>query len=609
MYDSSGCIPEDGILIQSTDTMSCKKTNTERSDRNSLIHVKEKWLEKLQGHGSQMTSLSSGGSMCHLGSSKARLSIVCNTRLTLAGMKKKRARELASVSNASLQARLDVMPEKERKTLETIFDTYDEDKSGLLESGELHFALTEAGLRGITPVERRQIALLCREKTDGKLGLNFMEFAADLLVAAHMALREYRHVCLEAGVGRCRRNWENRLVFHDMAKVVRSVLPLELLGGEDTDEDDPVAQVRRNLLAQVNERTAYFIANGENIGNLVDEVMEVAEKIMRTVFARQREVQVKYKLDESTFTRFRGELIALDSVFVYVDVDGSGRLDHKEVYELFRILGVLPKSSMEKREVMSLLEEVEKDGVNFRRFLTLITKIREMYEQRADPKLESQFYELARQNGTGGGNHENDDSASSDGECDGPVDRIGGDQLRQLLLDNGIVSNSVEKEEEARQPRKSSTQCSLVPPDSRFFIDVNVSRVLEDADPAGREEFTYKDVRRICHRLLERSSQHEMAHKLADLRGEGFTEKEMQELRQAFANVCEKTYVGQVNWEAALAVAHAAGFSFSNEGEFHKLFDTLDVDGSGFLDFVEFAKLIRLARDNIGQVDVFQEPP
>merc|ERR1712232_520714 len=86
--------------------------------------------------------------------------------------------------------------------------------------------------------------------------------------------------------------------------------------------------------------------------------------------------------------------------------------------------------------------------------------------------------------------------------------------------------------------RKASTAAAnacRVPDDSRYFINIHVSRVIEDSDPLGREEFSYNEVRRICHQLLERSSQHEISLKLADLRGEGFTEKEMHDLRQAFA--------------------------------------------------------------------------
>jgi len=480
-------------------------------------------------------------------------------------MKRKQQEEKQQkAQRAGLIGRYETLSEEERNELIHVFNMYDIDSSELLDQEELRHALQELGLRGVVAEERREMTSLCHEKARGKEGCDLYEFSADLVPAVRRAYMRRRHDHLKRQLPHCARDFmTGQLVFEHVLSLAKTVLPLELLASGESFQ-----QVNKELMEEVAKLTRAFIQTESQFTAFLDGLMRVAETKQRRDCKQQREIQQKHDLDEKSFREFRSELQSLDRLFSEVDEDGSGTLDPDEVKTLFKDLGVLPKSSSEHHQVMTIISGI--DRADFNAFLKLIARIRQMYESREGDDVHLGFKRLS--------SFVVSDSKGSDEDL-----VLKPDDIRELLRDVGFIQVAVPDEAIpvlVRQANALEEDC--------------VGRVLQEEDPDGIETFSYQAVRRVCQRVRETSRQQELSRRASSIEA-CFSNKELQELRWAFDQL-DQDGGGSLEKAEVQEAMIMLKMTFKREAHFHAVFRELDVDGNGSLDFVEFLTLVQSAQ-------------
>lgn len=458
----------------------------------------------------------------------------------------KRSRELAR--------RLAALPEEERNALRDIYGIYDINGDALLEKEELRHALFELGLVCLDSHERRALSHLCDKKSNGKVGCNFTEFAVDLVPAVRKALNTRRIGRLQKHIDACRRDWKGKLSVEQVLGAVERLLPLDMIEGNNENRLARLEEVRKHTVEFVQE---------EDIQSYWAKVMRVVEDQQRCVCARQRQIQAEHGVEEEVFQNMRYQLVYLESIFNHVDNDGNGELSADEVMDVFRFLGVAPKSQGEQRKIKAMMDQ--STGADFGAFLDLVIRIREMYMSQPDETLLAAFLKLS--------------AANHDGDKILEDKRITSEQLREMFEELGAVApteaGSITRQRDA------------------------LAMVLQEADPEGWELFGYEEVKYILQRVKESIRQQAVQLEDEQIQACRFDEAELEDLRWAFDRL-DDTSTGALSMDEVQQACDMLGVEFVQEIHFKVTYNAMDSNSTGGLEFLEFLKMMKMVRDKEG---------
>lgn len=391
----------------------------------------------------------------------------------------------------------------------------------------------------------------------------------------------------------------------------------------------------------------------EQLIELTSKLQRIAEEYRRGLARRRREVQQEHYVDEETFNAFHSQILQLDKLFRKVDEDQSGELEAPEVELLFKELGVVPQTLLEKRKVLSLLSEAT--SFDFCDFLKLVSQIRDLYASQNDDCLQRSFAHHALEYACSGksmvrrAKHKLQlrNLANSLEHSDGSFEKkmiedqmveqmqlqaddeshhvIATPQLLQMLYEVNLIPNEVISDYAQQQHYIQASQKqapSQLLEDQTLTVQTesvrrrrlrqsgdetmplalakaSLDEILQDIDPYGRELFTYVQVRIVILRMRELSRQCSQRLEAKEIKKLGFSQSELKDLKALFTELD----VRKTGWigEAELGVAfQALQVKLQREAVRRIAFRYFDFDGNGNLDLFEFLKLFRTAQREEG---------
>eukprot|EP00927_Polykrikos_kofoidii_P062888 TRINITY_DN57691_c0_g1_i1.p1 TRINITY_DN57691_c0_g1~~TRINITY_DN57691_c0_g1_i1.p1 ORF type:complete len:1041 (+),score=168.26 TRINITY_DN57691_c0_g1_i1:71-3193(+) len=464
------------------------------------------------------------------------------------------------------------LPGEERQIVETVYQRHQAD--GVLSPDKVRTALHDLGVCGLDGEERRIIAAIINSQRSAS---DVARFTAEIVMPCRRLLAKRRVESLQQNILLCSRDVDGHLLLPHLLSAAQLLLPWELL--DDDDDDDETAKFLRG---EVERECRSFVATEKGHQQFVERLMGLGEEMLRHQMESVRKVQSTHGLSDEQVQEHRNDLIALQRCFDKVDIDDSGFLDREEVKQLMVEYEIMPQKTSDIREHEALIASI--DRVNFADFLVLVDRIREMQrEQVSWVELE----DFVLQTKLHDGNAETRE-----------VSIIG---LRKLLQDIGLINPSVST--------ATSSQCSKSMRNHELIRTASARRndhlaiVLQLADPDGREMFTLDVVETICQRLEELRKFEGLLALERLIRRCGFSHFELKHIRLSFA-LNDHNNEGTLNKKQVQSTLKSLGMKLEPEFLFHAAFKMLDEDGSGFLEFPEFLKLMKMVRDEEG---VFQD--
>jgi Ca2+-binding EF-hand superfamily protein len=270
-------------------------------------------------------------------------------------------------------------------------------------------------------------------------------------------------------------------------------------------------------------------------------------------------VQEYCKLSEYAFVKYRNDVSSCYDVFCRHDIDGSGTLTKVELMFMLQESGLAPRSPHEKEDMSVIFDEHEHhdnvqlapEEIDFNDFLEIVYEIRHYRKEKAKEEQAERFLKYDR----------------------------GGDmmltisEVSAVLADSGLTpANRVEQEEIANL-------IASVDQDGSGYIDFEEFQELSQRIDEKLRSFRYEEEIEFAMRL-------------------GFSEQQMRDLRQVFSSLdqdcSQKLDADEVR----------IGLAMMNKHVTHKVFDetfrSLDSDGSGELDFMEFLEFMKMIVDQQG---------
>jgi len=443
------------------------------------------------------------------------------------------------------------LPLHKRKMFEDVFNLYDADHSGRLQASELHECLLELGFRGVDQRERNAVEDLCEQtvKENFQADVDIAQFAAEVVPSVCRALQKLRRSALVDQLTLIDTTEDGRLDFDQLMEVVKDLWPVEV-------NTDPSNEVQAALTEEMRSHLLCYVREEVDYVQLCQKLGSIFEEVIWNNFTIQQQIRERRgNVDEDTFREFRKEMVHLDRLFERIDIDHSGQLDKNECLRLFKDLGLMPKKTKEKTEVLTLVE-AHGNEVDFGRFLKIVRQTRKMVEERTVKVLQRVNPAWAE-----------DENAS-----------VNSAQLSTIM--SGAIGISLRSRKEQRV----------------------VSRVIREADADGDDLYTLHEVAKICCQAQELIRKVKTQEELDVARENGFTEAEMNQVRWAFETLDadESGSLDMREVKKAIYMLQADAMESLSEDKFEVAFKRLDDDHSGSLEFPEFLRLLRLLQDREG---------
>jgi len=278
------------------------------------------------------------------------------------------------------------------------------------------------------------------------------------------------------------------------------------------------------------------------------------EQLQRVCRDRERAVQTKVGLAESDFIEFRSDLVGLYDSFVRYDKDGSNTLSITELMLMLRESGLAPKNLTEKQDWLNMFKRQDKNGdkeFDFCEFLHLVRQVRQYRQAERREKLVERFLKYDR-----------DKSG-----------HLSASEISLLLSDLGLVPKNRKQQEE-------------------------LSYIIASVDTDGSGFIDFLEFQELSQRIDEKLKIAQNEEEIIEAMCMGFTEKQMRELRWVFDTL-------DVDGGDSLDANEVRNGLLIMRKDiprktFEPLFKSIDVDDSGFLNFLEFLSLIKLLRESEG---------
>lgn len=441
--------------------------------------------------------------------------------------------------------RFNELPESEAEAIRGAFQLFDMDNSGYLDQREVVLCLQEFGMRGTTSVEKREIMRICREATsalvaepdpDGDRDPN--DIAVDLLEFALTVVPQVRRRLVE----------------------LRGDNMLKEFFKFDTDGSGKLSKREIKELArgmgidpQMIERETEWMKGDDEVDfdTFQEMICKGYEQLNRAIRERERHVQLTMGLDESVFLDFRGDLVSLFDTFKKFDADGSCTLSKTEIMPMLKEFGLMPQNQTEKEDVQKILTACDADDSSeftFPEFLECVREIRK-YKQSKERARHIQLFER----------YDRDDSGY-----------LNSAELSKLIEDLGLCPKNRQEQDQL------AYLMSQVDEDGSGFID-------------------FEEFQSLCQRIDEKLKIFRFEEELEYAMSLGFSETQLRDLRWVFDTLdvdsSQKLDEHEVKSGLVMMRKHVSPDAFQ------AAFKSLDKDGSGEFDFLEFLMFMKMMHE------------
>lgn len=409
----------------------------------------------------------------------------------------------------------------------------------------LRDCLLEYGIRGRTSEQQMELHRVCVEgSVTGTV--NFYSFCFDIVPQARRVMRETRRQWLNDIFVELDSDGDFALHESECAAILqgRIGLPLDAKGSEQLRID-----YKEVLSEQSDSETG--LVHFEEFQELVAEMQERYER-----HRRQREWQIAEKMNLAgyTFRRHRQELVALHDSFQQFDTDNSGDLDRMEILDVLLEFGVVPRGKAEQERVEKVIKDCDHNGngvIDFTEFLGMVQEIREECKRGREEHLRGAFAIHDR--------HKN--GILTTGEVVG------------LLNELGLIPKTREEQDEIKQ-------------------------LLQDVDLDHSGELNFDDFQTLYQHASERLRGVHRRREETMAAGLGFDMRRLCEFREAFYTLDQDG-----SEELSITCLRRAMMLLGKNLSTHdllSLFQTVDEDGSGAIDFGEFLILMKMIEERTG---------
>jgi Ca2+-binding EF-hand superfamily protein len=467
------------------------------------------------------------------------------------------------------QSLFESLAEDERSTYGEAFDLYEEQPGSGLDVVGLRKALSEIGFQGLTTEERAMILRVCsdhvpkKRKTTGmddddvnRFGCDLYRFAVSAVSTCRTALGEHRKSKLQEECSNLKREEETgHLDACDLLAVVLDIYPV--------DVDTPDMQ---HGLAEVREQVKDFTLNEiDHFDEFANKLQDIAEMHQREANTAQCRIKDEFNLPADIFNRFRSQLPVLKWLFHKLEKDADGMVDMTEMLTFFSELQILPDEDDQENYATAHITVREATPLNFQGFLNLIKEFHD-------------FMEITMEQHTSRINRLFDQLHVDDEEEIAPYVKL--PDVEAIFKDVGVATSD---------PKISAV----------------MRRLLSMADPDGKGHLMLDAVKRLYLALVAQVQQaavwrkYDLAERLL------FQTKHMREMQDVFD---ELDHDGSLLLEPSEVREACTMLRLDISGKdplFDVAFSMIEKEDPSGLNFLEFLKFLKMARDHDGP---FKDP-
>jgi len=288
-------------------------------------------------------------------------------------------------------------------------------------------------------------------------------------------------------------------------------------------------------------------------------LLEVRERMHRMRRERRRHIIQQCELEREIVEAFKNEICELKDQFDCYDKDQSGFLDRSELNLLIADCGLGPRSKKEREEIQALIDSSDADQnaqVTFTEFLHLIRGIRHLSKARCLRDLQKLFERFDKD---GNGN-------MSLPEC------------CRLLEHLGLAPKTQQEQR-------------------------HIAVLLEAIDEDGNCELDFEEFAHLCQRVTEMLQVAAHHKQLKAAKSLGIAIAQLQEYKLVFENMdAEET--GQLSMQCVRKMLDSLHYNISGD-DLNEIFNQVDEDESGFIEFTEFLKLISVVHGHAARAGVY----
>jgi Ca2+-binding EF-hand superfamily protein len=425
---------------------------------------------------------------------------------------------------------------EDRERIKHTFSCYDVDNSGSLDTTELQGALADLGYCPRSREEKMQFSEILKEvDRDGNGELDIHQFEQAVVRVMDM-LRNLQSMELFESFHLHDVDGTGSLSLDE----VFDILP-ELGLAPRIDEEH---EMIRQCVAKVD------VDNSKEIDFIEFEelLVQVRKRLHRMRRERRRSIIQQSELERKLVEAFKNEICELKDQFDCYDRDHSGCLDHSELDLLIEDCGLGPRSKAEREEIQALIAFSDKDHngrVTFVEFLHLIHGIRQLSSERCQKELQKLFKRFDK-----------DRSGSmSFKECSGLLEHVG------------------------LGPKTQSEQR-------------HIGVLLEAMDEDGDGELDFQEFTHFCQRVKEMLQLKVHYKEREAAKSLQITIAQLHEYKLVFEHL-DADETGQLSVKRVREMVDSLHIKMSGD-ELHEIFTQVDENGSGFIEFTEFLKLVSL---------------
>eukprot|EP00746_Dinoflagellata_sp_MGD_P109900 gnl/MRDRNA2_/MRDRNA2_47124_c0_seq1.p1 gnl/MRDRNA2_/MRDRNA2_47124_c0~~gnl/MRDRNA2_/MRDRNA2_47124_c0_seq1.p1 ORF type:complete len:1230 (+),score=285.90 gnl/MRDRNA2_/MRDRNA2_47124_c0_seq1:129-3818(+) len=455
-------------------------------------------------------------------------------RVSVAGKSRNKMMRLMEARRAMFEE----LPEEERLALSAAFAKHDVNSNGKLEVPELKLALAEMGLTSHREREQNDIYKTIQEVC--VLGdVDFFTFIFDLIPRVKKQVLDFQRGPLAEMFNKYDTDGSGLLDREESLDMVRSLL----CPGLD-----------QSSIEQLLTKFEDFYHDAENADGLVEfEGFQVLIGELQQLQQRLRHERMKHIIDTTDLTekqekQHSDELIIMHEDFERVDLNGNGTLDLFEVFGVLREYDLAPRGQHDKERIRSIItgSDVNDDGVlTFGEFLRLVMRLRKERTRNQNRDLRQLFDDYDR-------------------DASGFLDRS---EISKLLVEFGLTPKCREDQD-------------------------GIKRLLDDADADGNGEFDFSEFCELVSSITEMMRAGQRRREIDAAKELGFSMQQVYELRQAFFDL-DANGDNELTFAEIQRVMVMLRKSKSNS-DMLEIFQQVDQDGSGYVDFQEFMQFMKI---------------
>lgn len=434
------------------------------------------------------------------------------------------------------------LPADEQHCLRNAFLVCDKDESGALDLRETKKAMLELGLTGKTDAEKKDIAMLLQEFS--VVGdVDFYTFCFELVPQAREKLNELRRGNLLEQFCAYDADASGLLDEDECAEIIGKLCQSNM----DSQGFNEISTHGSEIFEIVKQKDTGQV-DFEGFITLIGRVREKHERVKKE---REQIVIKANSLDDDEVLRHSEEILTLHQSFSNQDEDGSGGLDDKEIVGALLEYGLVPKEADERAKVEQTVKELADargEGMSFHDFLWLIRHLREEATRCSQYEHKKMFDRY-------------------------DADKSGNLSLQEvslLIVEVGLTPRCREDQDE-------------------------IKKLLQEVDADGSGEIDFEEFQELVQAITEKMRSGQRRRENETAKRLGFSTKQIADLRDAFFQL-DESGDGELSIDECRQTLTLLRKNMSSE-DLHAVFDSIDRNGSGHIDFEEFLHFWKSVED------------